>query len=65
MRDKTHVGFIDAHAEGDGGHHHNAFILLKARLMFGTRGGVHACVVWQGAHALCLEPRGSFIDFFA
>ena len=33
MRDEAHVGLVDAHAEGDGGHHDDAFLAQEARLM--------------------------------
>ena len=64
MRYKTHVGLVNAHAERDGGHHHDAVFLLKTRLMFGARSGIHARVIRQGAHALGFEPRCGFIHFF-
>ena len=33
MRDEAHVGLVDAHAEGDGGDHHDAVLALEARLV--------------------------------
>ena len=52
VRHETHVGLVDAHAEGDGGHHHHPFLAQEALLVGGARGRVHAGVVGQCGKAL-------------
>ena len=52
MRDEAHVRLVDAHAERDRRDHHQAFLALKARLVLGAGGRVHAGVIGQRAHAL-------------
>ncbi len=47
MNDKPHVGFVDAHAEGDRGHHDDIVFALKALLMGAPGGGIHAGVIGQ------------------
>ena len=65
MRYKSNIGFIDAHAEGNGCNNHNAVFLLKARLMFGAQCVVHACVIRQRAYALTVQPSRGFFHFAA
>ena len=65
VRHEAHVGFVDAHAEGDGGHHHHAFLAQEAALVFRADAGVEAGVVGQGMHALLAQPGRGFFDLAA
>ena len=50
MGDEAHVRLVDAHAEGDGGDHDDAFALEEARPGWRSRvAGVQAGVVGQRA----------------
>ncbi len=51
MGDKAHIGLVDAHAECDGGDHHNAFFAQKAALVLLAQFGTQAGVVGQGVDA--------------
>ena len=62
MRDEAHVGFVYAHAEGDGRHHDDAVFALKPRLVQGARVGVHAGVIGERGHALLAEPGRGLLD---
>jgi hypothetical protein len=42
VRDEAHVGLVDAHAEGDGGHHHEAVLAQEAVLVGAARVGLQA-----------------------
>ena len=50
--DEAHVGFVDAHAEGDGGHDDEAFFAGEAVLVFVALGHGEAGVIRQGAVAV-------------
>ncbi len=50
MRDKPHIGFVDAHAERNGRHHDQPFLALKPRLMRGAHFCIKARMVRQ-----CIE----------
>src|SRR5881628_1954581 len=50
MGDKTHIGLVDAHAERDGRHHHDAVFALKSRLMLGAAHGVHMDAMSRAEH---------------
>ena len=56
VRDETHVGFVDAHAEGDGGHHHQAFFAQKTVLVAAAHVAVQAGVVGQRGDPLGHQP---------
>ncbi len=47
MRDKTHVGLVDAHAERDRRHDHDAILVDKSILMARAGGGVQPSVIRQ------------------
>ena len=58
MGDKAHIGLVDAHAEGDGGHHHHALFAQKPVLVVLAHPAVQPGVVGQrtdtGVHqSLC------------
>ena len=65
VRDEADVGFVDAHAEGDRGHHDDAFFAEKPLLVAGTVGAIHAGVVSQRREAFPLQPGGGFVDHLA
>ena len=65
MGDKAHVGLVDAHAEGDGGHHHHAFFAQEAILVGLAQPGVQAGMVGQGGDALRLQPLGDLFHALA
>ena len=48
---KTHIGFVDAHAKGHGGHHDDAFFAQEAVLVRLTHRAIEAGVVGQGLEA--------------
>jgi hypothetical protein len=54
MADEAHVGFVDAHAEGDRRHHDNAFIGNELVLVRVARAAVVSGVVSE-----CAEPGGA------
>jgi hypothetical protein len=54
--DEAHVRLVDAHAEGDGGHHDDAVLVDEAGLVLLARGGIHAGVVRQRGETLGIEP---------
>ena len=69
--DETHIRFVDAHAEGDGGHHDHAVFAEKPRLVPRPLARGHAGVVGQGVvadgtelfgHGLHLAPRQAVDD---
>ena len=45
MNDEAHVGLVDAHAEGDGGHNDVHLLGEELVLVFGAHLGLKACVV--------------------
>ncbi|MCY1215266.1 hypothetical protein D9M72_271080 [compost metagenome] len=55
------VGFVDAHAERNGGHHDHAVLAQEARLVGGAHLGAEPGVVGHGVDALVAEEfRGFF-----
>jgi hypothetical protein len=62
--DEAHVGLVDAHAEGDGGHHHDAVLAQEAVLVAAAHVGVQAGVVGQGAHALLVHSQAAVSSTF-
>ena len=63
--DETDIGLVDAHAEGDGGAHDQAFLAQEAALVGGAFGSGQAGVVGQGGIALGRQPFGGFLDLLA
>ena len=59
---EAHVGLVDAHAEGDGGHHDHAVLAQEARLVGGAHLGAQAGVVGHGVDALVAQEFGGFLD---
>ena len=47
MDDVAHVGFVDAHAEGDGGYDDINILLEEGVLVLTTHGGIHASMIGQ------------------
>ena len=62
MRDKAHVRLVDAHAEGDGGAHHDAVLAQEAALVVGAHLRRQSGVVGQGIEALAAEEFGGLLD---
>ena len=57
----AHVRLVDAHAEGDGGHHHHSHIGHESVLVRLPVLLVHACVVWKRAHAVRRQHGGGLL----
>jgi len=71
MGDPADVGFVDAHAKGDGGHHDQPVLLLKADFDMAAGLGLHPAVIEGGGMAFGaqgggkrfgLGPRGAIDD---
>ena len=60
--DEAHVRLVDAHAEGDGGHHHHAVLAQEAVLVALPHLGVQARVVGQGVDALLAQGLRDLLD---
>ncbi len=65
MRDEAHIGFIYAHAECDGCHHHHAFFAQEAALIPAARRAVESGVIGQRIPAALFQPCSRFLDFLA
>ena len=65
MDDVADVGFVDAHAEGDGGADDLGFVADEGLLVFGALGGIEAGVVGDGVDALGLEGGSHGFGGFA
>ncbi|MNP19914.1 hypothetical protein D3C76_1124670 [compost metagenome] len=65
MGDEAHVGFVDAHAEGDGGDHDQAFLVEEAPLVGRPGLGRQAGMVRQGREALLAEVGRYVVDLLA
>ena len=65
MRDETHIGLVDAHAEGDRGHHDHAFFVQETCLMLAAHIVVQAGMIGQRGEPLFGEPRRDFIHALA
>ena len=65
VRDKTYVGFVDAHAERDGRHHDQPFLVQEALLVRCTGFAGQSGVIRQCREALITEKLSDFIHFFA
>ena len=57
---KAHVGFVDAHAEGNGGDDHHAVFAQKAGLMLLALLGGQPGMVGQRGESLAGQPSGGF-----
>ena len=65
MHHKAHVGLVDAHAKGDGGHHNHRLIRDEG-VLIGLAGRlIHGCVVRKGMETFLLQQRGHRLCFFA
>ena len=62
MRDKAHVRFVDAHAEGDGGAHHDAVLAQEPALVGSAYFSGQAGVVGQGLHAFIAQELRGLLD---
>jgi hypothetical protein len=62
---EAHIGLVDAHAEGDGGHDHVHVLHQEAVLVAGALRGVHAGMVGQGLDAVHHEGLGDLLHLFA
>jgi hypothetical protein len=58
---ETHIGLVDAHAEGDGGHHHHTLVAQEAVLVVLAHPGVEPGVVGQGVHAVLAQGLGDLL----
>ncbi|EGY01901.1 hypothetical protein AZA_54302 [Nitrospirillum viridazoti Y2] len=58
VHDESDVGLVDAHAEGDGRHHHHALALDEAVLVGLAHRRVQAGMIGQGVQPLVLQPVG-------
>lgn len=65
MYDKAYVGFVDAHAEGDGGDDDVDFFFEEGVLVVAAGLGVHAGVVGAGFDVVGFEDGGELFYFFA
>ncbi|MNO92050.1 hypothetical protein D3C76_836120 [compost metagenome] len=65
VRDKAHVGLVDAHAKGHGGDHDQAFLVEEAFLVVSTHIVGQAGVIRQRREALLAEEGRHFLDFLA
>ena len=62
VRHKAHIGLVDAHAKGHGGHHHHAFFAQKFVLVPLAHSGVQTRVVGQGMDARLTQHGRDFFD---
>ena len=62
---KTHVGLVDAHAEGDGGDHHNALVAQETILVGAADFGLQPRVVGQRIDALGAQQAGNLFHALA
>ncbi len=65
MGHKAHVGLVDAHAERDGGHHHDAVLAQEAVLVLLAHLGGQARVVGQRRQARIAQRLGQFLHALA
>ena len=65
VRHEAHVGFVDAHAEGNRGHHDQPVFAQKSVLVVTAHIGVEPRVVRQRADAFADQPGGGLVDLFA
>src|SRR4030042_1997356 len=62
MKNKTDVGFVDAHAESDGGDNHLHFVMVERILILLARTVIEPGVVGQGMDACMGERCGRAFD---
>ena len=62
---EAHVGLVDAHAEGDGGHNHVALLVQERVLVVDAHLLVEAGVVGAGAHVVHAQQLGNFLHLLA
>src|SRR5207244_11083219 len=65
MHHEADVGFIDAHAERDGGANHPDFIAQELLLIAGAVLGLHAGVIGRGLRAIAVQFRGDALGGLA
>ena len=65
VRDEAHVGLVDAHAERDGGHHHDPVLAQETVLVAPAHRGVEPGVVGQRRDAFRFEPGRGLVDLLA
>ncbi|MNN85112.1 hypothetical protein D3C81_2023620 [compost metagenome] len=65
MGNEAHVGFIDAHAEGDGGDHDQAFLIEEAALVGRAGLGRQTGVIRQCRETLVAQVGRNIVDFLA
>ena len=65
VHDPAHIGLVDAHAEGHGGHHDRGGIADEFALVVVALRGVESGVVRQGFDAIGQQARGDVVDALA
>ena len=60
MNHETDIGFVDAHAEGDGGHDHLHVFIHEKILAFGAQFGIQSGMISDGFDAIGDEHIGKF-----
>ena len=65
VHDPAHIGFVDAHAKGDGGDDHLRIIANERFLVVAARACIETGVIGQCADAVGLQLRGELIDALA
>src|SRR5450759_2367446 len=63
MSNKTHIGFVDPHAEGNGRHDYHAVFIDKTILVLGAHGCVQAGMIGKRWDASACKRGGGFIHF--
>ena len=61
MKDKAHIGFVDAHAECDGRADDAIVLAQKCVVVEGAHGMIEPGVIWQRAPATARELAGQFL----
>ena len=64
MDDEPHIGLVDAHAKGVGGHHHLHPVVEEIILIPAAGVGVQLGVVGRRPDAPALQQAGSLIHLF-
>ena len=65
VRYEAHIGFVDAHAERDGGHHDYAVFFQESLLIGRANRRFQARVIRQRTHAIGHQESSRFLDFFS
>lgn len=65
MGNEAHVGFVDTHAEGNGGDHDQPFLIKEAVLVGRTGLGSQAGMIRQCRETLITEEGCRFVDLLA